>query len=75
MNIRVPALRDRPDEIPVLIRQFLDTYALRDRRPRPRLSAETMERLLRYHWPGNVRELENVIRQIVLLGEDARRAR
>ena len=71
VNIRVPALRDRPDEIPVLIRQFLDTYALRDQRPRPRLSAETMERLVRYHWPGNVRELENVVRQIVLLGEDA----
>ena len=72
VNIRVPALRDRPDEIPVLIRQFLDPYALRDQRPRPRPSAETMERLLRHRWPGNVRELENVIRQIVLLGEDAR---
>jgi transcriptional regulator with PAS, ATPase and Fis domain len=69
VNIRLPALRDRPDEIPVLIRQFLDTYALRDGRPRPRPSAETMERLLRHRWPGNVRELENVIRQIVLLGE------
>ena len=72
VSIRVPPLRDRPDEIPVLIRQFLDTYALRDQRPRPRPSAATMDRLLRYHWPGNVRELENVIRQIVLLGEDAR---
>jgi DNA-binding NtrC family response regulator len=67
----VPALRERPDEIPVLIRQFLDTYALRDGRPRPRPSAETMERLLRHHWPGNVRELENLIRQVVLLGENA----
>jgi len=71
VNIRLPALRDRPDEIPVLIRQFLDTFALRDGRPRPRPSAETMERLLRHRWPGNVRELENVIRQVVLLGEDA----
>jgi transcriptional regulator with PAS, ATPase and Fis domain len=69
VNIRLPALRDRPDEIPVLIRQFLDTYALRDGRTRPRLSAETMERLLRHRWPGNVRELENAVRQIVLLGE------
>jgi two-component system, NtrC family, response regulator AtoC len=64
-------LRDRPDEIPVLIRQFLDTFALRDGRPRPRLSAETMQRLTGYHWPGNVRELENIVRQLVLLGEDA----
>jgi DNA-binding NtrC family response regulator len=71
VNIRVPALRDRPDEIPALIRQFLDTYALRDGRPRPRPSAETMERLLRHPWPGNVRELENAIRQVVLLGENA----
>jgi transcriptional regulator with PAS, ATPase and Fis domain len=69
VNIRLPALRDRPDEIPVLIRQFLDTYALRDGRPRPRLSPDTTGRLLRHPWPGNVRELENAIRQIVLLGE------
>jgi two-component system response regulator AtoC len=71
VNIRVPALRERPDEIPVLIRQFLDTFALRDNRPRPRLSAETMQRLTSYPWRGNVRELENVIRQLVLLGEDS----
>jgi two-component system, NtrC family, response regulator AtoC len=70
VSIRLPALRDRPDEVPVLIRQFLDVYALRDERARPRPSAKTMERLLRYQWPGNVRELENVIRQIVLLGDD-----
>jgi two-component system, NtrC family, response regulator AtoC len=71
VNIRVVSLRDRPDEIPVLIRQFLDTFALRDGRARPRLSAETMRRLTSYHWPGNVRELENIVRQLVLLGEDA----
>jgi DNA-binding NtrC family response regulator len=71
VNIRVPALRERADEIPVLIRQFLDTFALRDRRPRPRPSAEMMERLVRHPWPGNVRELENAIRQVVLLGEDS----
>lgn len=71
VNIRVPALRDRADEIPILIRQFLDTFALRDGRPRLRPSAETMERLLRYHWPGNVRELENAVRQLIILGETA----
>ena len=70
VTVRVPTLRDRPDEIPVLIRHFLDTYALRDERPRPRLSAATMERLQRHRWPGNVRELENAVRRIVLLGED-----
>src|SRR5262245_10534251 len=70
VNIRVPALRDRPDEIPVLIGQFLESCAARDQVPRRELSAETVERLLRHHWPGNVRELENAIRQIVILGED-----
>jgi two-component system response regulator AtoC len=70
VNIRVPALRDRPDEIPHLIEEFLETYARRDRRPRLSLSPSTMERLLGHHWPGNVRELENAVRQIVLLGED-----
>ena len=72
VSIRVPALRDRPDEIPILMCQFLESFALRDRVPRPHLSAETMERLRRHHWPGNVRELENAIRQIVLLGADDR---
>ncbi|MGH7331577.1 MAG: sigma-54 interaction domain-containing protein [Candidatus Rokuibacteriota bacterium] len=71
VNIRLAALRERPDEISALIRQFLDTFALRDGRARPRLSAETLQRLTSYHWPGNVRELENIIRQLVLLGENA----
>jgi transcriptional regulator with PAS, ATPase and Fis domain len=72
VNVRVPPLRERHDEIPDLIEEFLDGSARRDQRPRPTLSAETADRLLRHHWPGNVRELENAIRQIVLLGEDAR---
>jgi DNA-binding NtrC family response regulator len=71
VNVRVPALRERPDEIPVLIRQFLDTFALRDGRPRPRPTPEMMARLVRHSWPGNVRELENTIRQVVLLGADS----
>lgn len=71
VNIKVPALRERRAEIPILVRYFLAQWAERDGRPRPVLSAATMRRLAAAPWPGNVRELENAVRRIVLLGEEA----
>jgi DNA-binding NtrC family response regulator len=69
--IEVPPLRERREDIPLLLKHFLEC-ASRDRtRPMPSLSAEVQERLLAHSWPGNVRELENVIERLVVLsGED-----
>jgi DNA-binding NtrC family response regulator len=60
IKIDVPPLRERPEDIPLLITHFLNKYT-RPGEPPKRMSPEAMERLLAYRWPGNVRELENAI--------------
>ncbi|MGB9486729.1 MAG: sigma 54-interacting transcriptional regulator [Terriglobia bacterium] len=65
--IMVPPLRERSEDIPLLVRYFVQKYArLMDRRIET-ISAEEMDALTRYHWPGNVRELENLIERAVIL--------
>jgi two-component system response regulator AtoC len=69
--LRLPPLRQRREDIPQLMRFFLEQYARDFRRPIPTLSIET-ERLLRnYDWPGNLRELEDAARGLVALGDEA----
>jgi len=67
--LRVPPLRERSGDIPVLCEHFLDRYSRLNGTPRPSLSQDTTTLLMRYHWPGNVRELENVIERAVLLSD------
>jgi formate hydrogenlyase transcriptional activator len=65
--ILIPPLRERREDVPLLVRYFVQKYArLMDRRIET-ISAEEMEALTRYHWPGNVRELENLIERAVIL--------
>jgi two-component system, NtrC family, response regulator AtoC len=71
VDIRVPPLRERPEEIPVLVEHFLVLYGGGGRRRPPRVSRATLERFLRYSWPGNVRELENIVKRIVVLGTES----
>ena len=71
IHFRVPPLRDRPDEIPLLLEHFLATYAAQYGRPRPHLSSAERRCFQAYPWPGNVRELENIIRRLVVLGPEA----
>jgi DNA-binding NtrC family response regulator len=67
VNVYLPPLRNRREDIPRLIDYFLDKYnAVNDRRLR-RISREMLNILLRYPWPGNVRELENAIERAVVL--------
>ncbi|HXH06055.1 MAG TPA: sigma-54 dependent transcriptional regulator [Vicinamibacterales bacterium] len=68
--IRVPPLRDRRPDIPLLISAFLDAASARAGR-RVTLSAEALDALMRYPWPGNVRELENTIERLVLFAPGA----
>ncbi len=70
ITLQLPPLRDRKDDIPLLVQHFLDKYGPESRKPGLILTPEAMDRLLAYDWPGNVRELENVIeRAVVLCGE------
>jgi formate hydrogenlyase transcriptional activator len=59
--IRVPALRERPEDIPLLVRHFVQEFSRRNNRVIDTIPSETMEAFVRYHWPGNIRELQNVI--------------
>lgn len=65
--IRIPSLRDRACDIPLLIGFFLNKYCQRNQLPRPVLPDGVMEVLASYKWPGNVRELENTIERLVIL--------
>jgi DNA-binding NtrC family response regulator len=65
--VRVPALRERRDDIPLLVQHFLNRFGESYGRPHMRLSSDAMQALRAYHWPGNVRELQNIIERIVSL--------
>jgi DNA-binding NtrC family response regulator len=66
--IRVPPLRDRAEDIPVLIGSFLEHFALRHKRRPKAMSAEAVQVCQRFPWPGNVRQLRNVIERLVISG-------
>ncbi len=63
----VPPLRERPEDIPLLVRHFIGIFAQKNRRRVESISPECMDLLCSYHWPGNVRELENAIERGVIL--------
>jgi formate hydrogenlyase transcriptional activator len=67
--ITVPPLRERPQDIPLLVRYFAQHYARRMRRRIETIPAETLAALSHYHWPGNIRELENLIERSMILSQ------
>ncbi|HEY1554757.1 MAG TPA: sigma 54-interacting transcriptional regulator [Kofleriaceae bacterium] len=69
ITVQLPSLRDRRDDIPLLVDAFLARHRRIGRQKR--LAPECMQRLLAYAWPGNVRELENEIERLVVLAADA----
>jgi two-component system NtrC family response regulator len=69
IHIEVPPLRERLDDIPLLVRHFISKYKEDTGKGRVELSPEVWKRLYRYNWPGNVRELENVMERAVVLSK------
>ncbi|PYX08465.1 MAG: Fis family transcriptional regulator [Acidobacteria bacterium] len=67
--IRVPPLRDRSDDIPLLVRYFVQKFSRRMNKPIETIPSETMNSLVAWDWPGNVRELENFIERSVILSD------
>ncbi|HIC91970.1 MAG TPA: sigma-54-dependent Fis family transcriptional regulator [Syntrophaceae bacterium] len=65
--IEVPPLRDRLDDIPMLVEEFLEDLSFRSRLPKKEVTPEALELLMDYKWPGNVRELKNMIERLVIL--------
>jgi len=69
IQIVVPPLRDRPEEIPALVEYFVRRYARLFQQEEFTLPPETMERLMRHRYPGNIRELENSVKRMIVLGD------
>ena len=70
VNILVPPLRERKDDIPLLVEYFLTRYSEMYNRERVKVSPRLSEMFLEYSWPGNVRELENNVKRFVILGNE-----
>src|SRR5881296_151593 len=72
ITIQLPPLRDRKDDIPLLVHHFLEKYGDENKKTGLELTPEALDLLTEYDWPGNVRELENVIERAVVLSPGAR---
>ena len=69
VNITLPPLRERAEEIPGLVQYFLEKFSHQYDRPAAELTQELLDEMTAYSWPGNVRELENYMKRIVVLGD------
>jgi len=76
LTIQLPSLRERREDIPILVDYFIRTHSRRLGRSAPPLSKSLLTELMKYSWPGNIRELENLIKSYVVFGaeEDLRAA-
>jgi DNA-binding NtrC family response regulator len=72
VEIRVPPLRERREDINELCNQFLEAACIRHRRPQPELTSNAKQLLNHYDWPGNIRELQHVIERSLILCEDGK---
>jgi len=69
LPIRIPALRERTEDIPLLCQHFIERFKKMPGKGATTISSEAMGLLLKYHWPGNVRELENLIERAIVLSD------
>jgi DNA-binding NtrC family response regulator len=72
VQITMPPLRERKEDIPLLVHAFLKQFAEENGKPVPEITPDAMEALLRYDWPGNVRKLRNVIENCVVMTPGAK---
>jgi two-component system, NtrC family, nitrogen regulation response regulator NtrX len=69
----VPPLRDRKEDIPLLVKEFLQQFGAEYGRPHVELTEDALAALKQYHWPGNVRELRNLIERVLILNPKTQR--
>ncbi len=69
--VHLPPLRERKEDIPILMEQFVKKFSIENKFAPPKISDKALKQSLGYHWPGNVRELENAMENAVVLGEGA----
>ena len=71
VEIDLPPLRERPDDIPLLVDHFLDIYARKYKKSTQRISKAALDKLRAYFWPGNVRELQHAVERALIMGEES----
>jgi DNA-binding NtrC family response regulator len=71
IQIEVPPLRDRVDDIPVLAFHFLRLYSEKYNKPGKKLNTQALEKLANYQWPGNIREMQHAIEKAVILSDSS----
>ncbi len=69
VEITIPPLRDRLDDIPILVDYFIEMYAKKYKKKVGKMSVSTLRKLEQYHWPGNVRELQHAIERAIILSD------
>jgi len=67
VNIKLPALRERREDIPLLVRAFISELAAENNRPAREITPTAMARLQSYDWPGNVRQLRNLLESVIVM--------
>lgn len=70
VEIRVPPLRERQDDIPLLTEHFLTVYGRKYKRPGMKIDKSVLQKMKKYFWPGNIRELQHAVERAVILSED-----
>ncbi|MEV5116747.1 sigma-54 interaction domain-containing protein [Peribacillus frigoritolerans] len=70
INIDIPPLRERPEDIVKLVEQFVQEFSSKYKKPVPKIGSEFITILVNYEWPGNVRELRNVVERVILLNDE-----
>jgi len=69
VEIELPPLRERIEDIPLLVDHFLEIYSKKYQKPHKRVSAATIKKLEKFHWPGNVRELQHAVERAVIMSD------
>ncbi len=67
VSLHLPPLRERLDDVPLLVNRLTEVHAQRTHRQAPHFTPSAMEALTRHHWPGNVRELKNLVKRLIIL--------
>ena len=65
--LRIPPLRDRKEDLPLMVERFLKDFAAKEGEPEKQVTEEVLAVLMRHNWPGNVRELKNIIERLVIM--------
>ncbi|MCR4316743.1 MAG: sigma 54-interacting transcriptional regulator [Planctomycetes bacterium] len=70
INIKLPTLKERKEDIPLLVDHFLSEYARENGEPKREIGSDVIVRLMQYHWPGNIRQLQTAVTQMILYSTD-----